>query len=239
VYASDVQGQRLNFAVSGMLWNRSLVMQDRETKSLWSHILGEAMDGPLQGTLLEIIPSHMTDWGTWRKLHPATTVVNLSRTSQEYRTEFYRDPDHFVLGLILEGERPRAWSFADLKEAAVVNEEVGTLPVLVAFDPASHTAMAFERRASDRLLTFRERGDGKLMDEQTASVWDRLTGRALEGPMAGNALKPLPAIVSYTTSWIVFHPQTEGLSEQTLQNALQRIPPPRRFPAPGKDAPQP
>lgn len=222
-----------------MLWNRSLVMQDRETKSLWSHILGEAMDGPLKGTLLEIIPSQMTDWGTWRKLHPATTVVNLSRTSQEYRREFYRDPDHFVLGLILEGERPRAWSFADLKGATVVNEEVGRLPVLVVFDPASQTAMAFERRASDRLLTFRERADGKLVDDQTGSVWDRFTGRALEGPLAGMSLKALPAIVSYTTSWIVFHPQTEGLSAQTLQNARQRIRPPRRPAAPGNDAPKP
>ena len=30
-----------------MLWNRSLVMYDVETRSHWSHILGEAMQGEL------------------------------------------------------------------------------------------------------------------------------------------------------------------------------------------------
>ena len=61
MYASQVESRKLTFSVSGMLWNRSLVMLDQETKSLWSHILGQAMRGPLKGTRLEVIPSTMTD----------------------------------------------------------------------------------------------------------------------------------------------------------------------------------
>ena len=37
----------LTLVVSGMLWNRNLVMLDLETESLWSHILGEAKAGVL------------------------------------------------------------------------------------------------------------------------------------------------------------------------------------------------
>ena len=45
MYAAEVGKQKLTFGVSGMLWNRSLVMYDKETGTLWSHILGEAMQG--------------------------------------------------------------------------------------------------------------------------------------------------------------------------------------------------
>jgi hypothetical protein len=71
-----------------MLWNRSLVMIDRETESLWSQLLGTAQRGPLKGTELEILPAIMTDWKTWRELHPDTTAVILSRTSKNYRRQF-------------------------------------------------------------------------------------------------------------------------------------------------------
>ena len=47
MYASQVEEQTLTFAVSGMLWKRSLVMVDSETKTLWSHLLGKAMRGKL------------------------------------------------------------------------------------------------------------------------------------------------------------------------------------------------
>ena len=43
MYARTVQGRTLNFAVSGLLWENSLVMVDDATESLWSHLLGEAM----------------------------------------------------------------------------------------------------------------------------------------------------------------------------------------------------
>ena len=68
-------------------------MYDRETDSLWSHLLGEAMKGPLKGSELKQIPSVMTDWKTWRTQHPESTVLWLSRTSHEYRREFYQQPE--------------------------------------------------------------------------------------------------------------------------------------------------
>ena len=56
MYARKVKGKALTLSVSGMLWNRSLVILDAETKSLWSHILGRAMRGPLEGETLEVLP---------------------------------------------------------------------------------------------------------------------------------------------------------------------------------------
>jgi len=208
VYARRVNGQTLTFGVSGMLWNRSLVMYDPETDSLWSHILGEAMHGPLKGKQLEQVPSVMTDWQTWRNGHPESTVVTLSRTSREYRREFYRQPERFVLGLIDAGNA-KAWGFDRLRRNPVVNDLVGDRPVVIAYDEASVTARMYDRGLGQRRLTFRNQ-DGKMVDSETGSTWNPLTGQAVTGPMAGKHLQALPAIVSYKKTWYQFHPESEA-----------------------------
>ncbi len=107
MYARSTPERIVTLAVSGKLWNHSLVMVDQETGSLWSHLLGRAMSGPMKGTNLKTLPGLMTDWKTWRQMHPKTTVVTLSRTSNDYRREFYRQPERFVVG-IADGNAARA-----------------------------------------------------------------------------------------------------------------------------------
>jgi len=182
-------------------------MYDRETNSLWSHILGEAMQGPLREKKLEQIPSVMTDWQSWSKQHPDSTVAALSRTSQEYRREFYRQPEQFVLGVVEQG-RSKAWGFEQLSHKPILNDDVGERPVLIAFDDASVTARMYDRRVRGRVLTFRLR-DGDLVDSETDSTWNPLTGQALTGPSAREYLQALPAIVSFKKVWYQFHPDSE------------------------------
>jgi hypothetical protein len=190
-----------------MLWNRSLVMYDKETQSLWSHLLGQAMHGPLKGKKLEQLPSVMTDWRTWSKLHPEGTVVMLSRTSKEYRSEFYRAPAQFVLGIAAEG-KAKAWGFGELGKAPALNDEWDKRPVLVAFDKASVTARLYDRKLDKQVLTF-QMADGKLTDKETQSTWEPVTGRAVAGPLQGKYLTALPAVVSYRQAWLQFHPRSE------------------------------
>ena len=45
MYARKVDNRTLTFGVSGLLVRNSLVMYDRETGSLWSHLSGKALDG--------------------------------------------------------------------------------------------------------------------------------------------------------------------------------------------------
>jgi hypothetical protein len=66
----------LTFAVSGMLWNRSLVMIDRETESLWSHLLGEAMQGPLKGSVLTQHVGILSFAHAWRQFHPDSRLLS-------------------------------------------------------------------------------------------------------------------------------------------------------------------
>lgn len=51
------------------------------------------------------------------------------------------------------------------------------------------TSAAFDRRVGGRTLEFRA-VDGGYVDRQTASRWD-ITGRAIDGPLTGERLRPL------------------------------------------------
>ena len=47
-------------------------MRDRETGTIWTHLDGKAIAGPLEGERLQIIAvPHMT-WGEWKADHPPT-----------------------------------------------------------------------------------------------------------------------------------------------------------------------
>ena len=144
-----------------MLWKRSLVMQDKETGSLWSHILGRAMRGPLEGTQLEMIPAAMTTWKAWRRDHPKTTVLNLPRTVDKYTASFYKDPDAFVFAVVIAGQA-RAYSLTRLAAEPIVQDTVADVPILVVFDRASTAATMHRRTLNGRTLTFRVDGDHSL-----------------------------------------------------------------------------
>ncbi len=196
----------MTFVVSGMLWNRSLVMMDQETRSLWSHILGKAMRGPLQGEQLQQIPSVMTDWQTWRKNHPNGKVVIMSRTSRNYTRNFHGRLEKFVLGVVLDG-KVKAWSLANLAKKPVLNDQLGNRPLLVAFDNKSLTARLFDPRVNNRILTF-VLHKGRLVDQQTGSIWDPVSGKAIAGKLQGEFLTALPGILSFRSVWKRFHPQS-------------------------------
>jgi len=60
----------LAFGVSGLLYRDALVMYDRETNTLWSHVDGRALDGPLLGETLEPVPAIHATWTQWNALYP-------------------------------------------------------------------------------------------------------------------------------------------------------------------------
>lgn len=181
-------------------------MIDLETRSLWSHLLGQAMRGPLKGKELEMLPSVMTDWATWHMQHPDTTVLNLRRTSNRYQRNFYRQPSQFVIGMAAGGSA-RAWPLDQLVNHPVVNDTFGVDPILIIFMRDSATALAFDRRVKGQTLTFRT-AEGKLLDEQTGTQWDPASGQAVAGPLQGEYLARRIGVVSYRRAWRDFHPES-------------------------------
>ena len=193
--------KRLVFQVSGKLWQRSLVMRDLQTGSLWSHILGEAMDGPLKGTTLKPIPSVITSWGEWKKKHPETSVLNLDLSAKRFDTKAWKDRKRFVLGIEHDG-KTKAWPYRFLEENPVSVETFTGKEFLIVFLKESATAFAFE---TGGIIKSGKLDQGTLVSDD-GTRWNLWSARAMEGPQKGKNLTRAFALPSYRKAWLDFHP---------------------------------
>ena len=222
-----VDGETLTFGVDGSLIYNSLVMYDRETNSRWSQFLGRAVDGPKQGSELTFVPSVIVSWGAWMAEHPDTLFLDTGSPRFTYDTyeDYYLDPDavgaygesnpdrrfdgkDIVLGAAL-GESARAYSLGDLYRGKVINDSLGETNIVVVFDEQSGLASVFDRAVAGRTLTLGQ-GDEPLqmIDRATNSVWSKLDGEAIDGPLKGEQLKMLPSFQLFWFAWSDFYPNT-------------------------------
>ena len=206
MYVTNVEGQKLTFVVSGKLWNRSLIMMDAETKSLWSHLLGRGMAGQYKGKLLETIPSDITTWSMWKAEHPDTTVLNLKRSSRQFVKDFYKDPGRFVVGFVGNFGMHHV-SMEQLLKWPVANVDARGLPLLVVFDPEGTATRVFRRKVGDQILTFSSYAAGGFVDDQTKSTWNR-QGVAVAGALEGKTMHQQVSIPSFKRAWLMFHPNS-------------------------------
>ncbi|MBI3959204.1 MAG: DUF3179 domain-containing protein [Chloroflexi bacterium] len=225
MYDRTIVGEIHTFGVSGKLIRNVLVMFDRESDSLWSQLLGEAVDGPLLGTKLKPIAALQTTWGEWKKLHPDTLALAIGGPAYDSYVSYYSSNSAGVIGETFQDERlPRkelvyglvidgqavVYPFSRLAEQRIANDTVAGQPVAVIFDPATRTALAFRREVDGQTLTFRP-GDGEgatFVDEETGSTWAALTGAAASGPLQGKGLERLPGTSSFWFGWKDFYPDT-------------------------------
>lgn len=208
VYARPIhEGRPLTFGVSGMLWRASLIMFDRETGSLWSHVTGKAVSGPLEGTRLRMLPALHTAWGLWRATHSDTLV--LEKPSRWVATEPHRWEPTYALGLVVDGEAI-GFPFGELARAPLAHLTFAGRPLLVVYIGPAATAVAFWREADGRALAFHRlarHGTGwRMRDRETGSVWNAVTGEALGGPLAGRELRHVPATQAFLSSWRDLYP---------------------------------
>ena len=75
VFERSVDGVPLEFATSYLLLDANLVMFDRQTKSWWPQLLGEAVAGDLTGKALRPVPSRVESFDSYRRRHPDGLVL--------------------------------------------------------------------------------------------------------------------------------------------------------------------
>jgi hypothetical protein len=93
-FERELDGQVLDFGVSGMLYVDNLIMFDRQTQSLWPQLTGEASVGHLTGSKLTPIPMGVVGWDQFRSSHPDSLVLTRDTGHQrDYGTNPYVEYD--------------------------------------------------------------------------------------------------------------------------------------------------
>lgn len=168
-YCAQVDGQPLSFGVSGLLYNSDVLLYDRQTDSLWSQLLSQAVSGPMKGARLTAIAVSHTSWQDWRKRHPDTLVLS---TETGYARDYTRDPyagyaqnpallfpvqgrsaryhpKEQVIGVELNG-KAKAYPFAELsRRRGEVADTVGGQRIIVRFDAEHRTGTVFDARGNE------------------------------------------------------------------------------------------
>lgn len=140
------------------------------------------------------------------------------------QADFMTD-DELVLGFVIGGEAG-AYPVRFLARHELANDVVGGVPVALGYCTLCLTALMFDRRLPNGdVLSFQTSGllmdSNKVMiDNETESLWNHLSGTAFAGPLAGTKLEQFPVATVRWSDWLADHPDTFTLN----------TPPPTFFP---------
>jgi len=226
VYARTVGARTLTFGVSGMLYRDALVMFDRETGTLWSQIDGRAVKGPLLSQTLQPVASVHATWKEWKALYPDSFVLKKRGESGSSYEDYNRDPSRLgifgrrmkasalppkerILGIRYNGAAT-AFVLRDVRQAVIVEAEVGGVPVVLAALGSSLPVVAFERRVQGRALHFARAdvAESAIEDAETHSRWRASDGQAIDGPLKGERLTRVAAHPAFWFGWYGFFPES-------------------------------
>ena len=231
VYRSDVDGRKLTFERAGNRGN-NFFMVDAETGSHWQQIGGDCFEGPMKGKRLTLVPFLYTTWGEWRTQHPQTLALvpepaykdaykamaerissiaygSDKKPSRELtRQADTRLPNYEEVIGIESGNDYKAYPLPALRKEPVVNDKVGSAPIVVVFARSSETATAFSRLLNGRVLSFHAGKAGTIVDDETHSTWTPY-GKCVAGKLKGQTLGIVIPQPGLWFAWAEFHPATQ------------------------------
>lgn len=183
-------------------------MKDLETGSLWSHILGEAMQGPMKGKVLKILPGVVTTWSEWKKLYPKTSAFIMPRKPMDFRRMVMEEDGRYVYG-VRAGMKEKAYYYEHLEKSPVLNDSIGGSPVLITHSKATAFTRVFSREYDGKLLEFKATENSELIQEiSDDTIWDARSGIEIAQDGQGRELKILNGIVSFSRAWKNFFPES-------------------------------
>lgn len=202
VHRRELNGEVLVFGNQGALWGNAMTWFDHDTGTVWSQPLGEAIIGERKGESLELIAGQLTSWETWKQDHPGTLTLDAPADRSGLDLGF--------LSIVVDfTEEVGVYSVATLNAWGPANDVVAGIPLAVVIDPDQHDRWkVFHRQVGDTLLTL-SITDGVLVDDETGTIWDPGTGRALDGPLEGEILDSLPGFTSQEADAQTFWPDAK------------------------------
>jgi len=173
--------------------------------------------GPLISSVADAVTATRLQWGG--VLRGGIPELNDAETISVGDAGYMLE-DEVVFGAVVNGEA-RAYPVRILGHHELANDTLGGEPVSLVYCTLCRTPVLFHREVGERVLDFETSGllqnSNKVMvDVQTDSLWNQVTGEAFAGPLAGETLDRLPFVVTTWAEWITQHPETDVQKVPTL-----------------------
>jgi hypothetical protein len=187
VFERVLQGEPVEFGVSGMLRKSDMVMYDRRTETLWQQFTGKAIVGDLTGTVLTQIPAQIVAFRQFAEAYPGGEVLskNTGHGRNYDRNPYagYDDvdsrpfayagevddrlpPKEKVVTVSLDGTHV-AYPHSVTREKTVVNDAVDGRPIAVVHLPGAVSALDARQVAASKEVgstgVFDRRVDGRTL----------------------------------------------------------------------------
>ena len=202
VFDRTVDGEVLEFGVSGFLRHSDLVMFDRKTETLWQQFTGKAIVGDYVGKTLEQLPSQIISFNQFKKSYPGGLVLSKDTGyNRDYGKNPYTGYDDInntplfgagnddgrlppmekVIGVKLNGKQ-KAYPYSLSRKEQVINDEVGNIPLLIIHTEGATSALdatqIAESKASGSTGVFKRTLEGKKLSfaVKDGNIVDEQTG---------------------------------------------------------------
>ena len=196
-----VNGRELHFYLAGIN-NQNFLMRDKETGTWWQQITGKAIYGPMQGAVLELVPSDELSFGQWKsEVSNGKVFAPVAKYTKEYDSNW--EPEvaklpvvisfpgtelksrDVVVGLTIEGAA-RAYPWDTLVKQSPVVDRVHGRPLLVAVGPDGKSFRVFVSQIDGKDTEFFLKGEEDGGSDRSAGV----------SPAVARASRPRPVAAS-------------------------------------------
>lgn len=130
-------------------------------------------------------------------------------------------PGDEVLGVGRNGEFC-AYPVRMMAHHRIVNDHLGGPPILVVYDPDSGLGAVYDPVLAGKELNFDAAGMSHgypvVKDRQTGSLWNSVTGEAVQGPQTGKRLARIPCWMITWSAWQTLHGDSWVLKEDSSQS---------------------
>lgn len=225
-----LNGRETTFGVSGLLYNTNLIPFDRQTKSNWSQILNESVNGELIGTKVNLIPLLETTWATWKTIYPNSKIASRDTGfARTYGTSPYGDyntnNDFFLFPVAKDNRLPskervhaiisntnaKTYRFSSFTNNNIIRDRFDQNEYLVVGNPNFIVSFLLDNQTSNLTFEYAHNNNETILTDNEGNTWS-IFGKAISGPRVGQALTPSESFMAFWFSIPAFY-ETEIYGE--------------------------
>jgi len=215
------------FGVSGKLYNTNLMPYDRASDSYWSQLRLDCVNGPLINSRIETFPVIETTWNTWKNMYPNSLVMTLETGfSRNYNLFPYGDyvtnnnnllfpvnnvdnrlPAKDRVLAVLSNSQNKLYPLGEFGDGRIVMDNFDTNEILVFGSQTRNFLTVFYNEGLENVTYVS--GTDEVVAEDSNGNKISISGKIVEGPLAGKQLLEVESILGYYFALAAFYPDIE------------------------------